>query len=85
MESDNGHRSSVGRASAQQIEGLGSNPNKCHIFFIGRSNFNKGLQNLIMLIKNDKRIIKIKLLYIYIKSKPLDVVQSLHFGSKLPS
>ena len=55
----------VGRASARQAEDQGSNPSECHIFYlfrcvlssllplriVGRSNFYKGLHNLITLIK----------------------------------
>ena len=63
-------------------EDLGSNPSECHIFHlfrcvlssllplrsVGRSNFDKGLHNLITLIKKrHKIIIEMKLLYyIYI-------------------
>ena len=59
-----GTRSLVGKASAWQAEDLGSNPIECQIFrllrsvlsslvplqSVGRSNFDKGLYNLITLI-----------------------------------
>ena len=55
----------MGKASAPQAEDLGSNPSECQIFHlfcyvifsllrlrsVGRSNFDKGLHNLITLIK----------------------------------
>ena len=68
----------MGKASARQAEDLGSNPNECQIFHlircalssllplrsIGRSNFDKGLRNLITLIKKRHKIrIEMNLLY----------------------
>ena len=76
----------MGRASARQAEDLGSNPSECHIFYllccvlssrlplrsVGRSNFEKGLHNLITLIKKRRKlIIKMKLLY-YIMESTVD-------------
>ena len=60
-----GTRSLVGKASARHAEDLGSNPSECHIYYlfrcvlssllplrsVGRSNFDKGLHNLITFIK----------------------------------
>ena len=78
-----GTRSLVGRASARQAEDLGSNHSECLIFqlfrcvlssllplrCVGRSNFDKGLYNLITLIK--KRHHLIILLY-YIMESTVD-------------
>ena len=74
----------MGNASARQAEDLGSNPSDCQIFYlfrcvlssllplrsVGRSNFDKGLHNLITLIqKRHKIMIEMKLLcYMYIYS-----------------
>ena len=73
-----GTRSLVGKASARQAEDLGSNPSECQIFFhlfrcvlssllplrsVGRSNFDKGLHNLITLIQKRHEIV-IMLYYI---------------------
>ena len=72
-----GDTSLVGRASVRHSEYLGSNPSECQILnlfrcvlssllplrSVGRSNFDKGLYNLITLIlKRHKIIIKLKLL-----------------------
>ena len=73
----------MGKASARQTEDLGSNPSECQIFHlfrcvlssllplrsVGRSNFDKGLHNLITLIKkrhNDINEVAILYIYIYI-------------------
>ena len=67
----------MGKASARQAEDLGSNPSECQIFHVfrcvlssllhlrsvGRSNVDKGLHNLITLIKK-RRQIMILLYYI---------------------
>ena len=63
-----------------QAEGQGSNPSKCQILnllrcvfssllplrSVGRSNFDNGLHNLMSIKINDIKIVKIKLLCIYI-------------------
>ena len=82
----NWHHSLLGKASARQAEGLGSNPCECHIFHlfrcvlssllplqsIVRSNFDKGFHNLITLIQKLHEImIEMKLLY-YIMESTLD-------------
>ena len=72
---------------------LGSNPSECQIFnlfscvlssllplrSVGRSNFDKGLHNLIMLIqKRHKIFIKVKLLY-YKKESTVDSYEKKHY------
>ena len=65
----------VGRVSARQVEGLGSNPSETQIFYsfrcvlfsllpwrcVGRSNFDMGLHNFMLIKKND---IKNKINYV---------------------
>ena len=73
----------MGKAPAQQAEDMGSNPSDCPIFHlfccvissllplrsVGRSNFDKGLHNLITLIqKRHKIMIEMKLLYCIMES-----------------
>ena len=69
----------VGFESAQQAEDLGSNPSERMIFnlfrcdhssllpwrSVLRSNFDRGLHNLIVLTKKRSMNLKVKLLYIY--------------------
>ena len=73
----------MGRASARQVEDLGSNPSESQIFHlfrcvlssllplrsVGRSNFDKGLHNLITLIKKRHQII---ILLYYIMDSTVD-------------
>ena len=80
------YRRLVGKASARQAEDLCSNPSECQIFHlflhvlssllplrnVGRSNFDKGLHNLITLIQERHKImIKMKLLF-YIMESTVD-------------
>ena len=87
------HRSLVGRSLARQAEDLGSYPSECQIInlfrcvlssllplrSVRRSNFDKGLHNLIKLIKKRyKIIIKMKLLY-YKMESTVDSYEKKHY------
>ena len=70
----------MGKASARLAEDLGSNPGECQIFHlfrcvlssllplrsVGRSNFDKGLHNLITLTQKRHKLTIEVLYYIYI-------------------
>ena len=82
----------MGKASSRQAEDLGSYPRECQIFYlfrcvlssllplrsVGRSNFDKGLRNLITLIlKRHKIMIEMKLLY-YIMESTVDSYEKIN-------